>query len=515
MTSFTVDLSLWKVNALDGKVRGSDKEGTFGSVKVLGIVVSGSRGNDITGNGTDTTPYKTIGKATSLAVAGDTISVEAGTYTEDSGTNFYNTAIGSCVSFTNEGTSGNLITLQSRDGAEGDVIIDGNTHFNSSSGEMDAIDGAKPANMGINIGSKNYIRILDLVVKNCNIIGIGADSVLDSGIFNPSTTVRSDGCVIESNLIEEVGGDTFGGAGPNVDAIRFTKTNSWTIKNNRIRKVRIDGVIGGTHCSGMQTYRAKDSIIENNYITDVDVGIAFKSHWYEDNLAAAITCSESRFNISVANSVSLYVFDGNVTTGGGIYNIHHNIFKATTGTATLAAVVRINVSDLNQAADDFTFDHNVIDNNGATKQMMDIRGYTDLKMSGNIFRGTGFIANIKGDGAHPGTVTLSDYNVSATDGTYDFRITVDVNLGTAASFTTLAAWRAATSATYTTLNTDDTHDDNSVVSAYVDEFTAPSTNDYTLKVGASGLGLMGDSSDAGVYQAGTEVIGLTGWVASA
>ncbi len=62
------------------------------------------------GPGTQTTPYKTINKGTSVAVAGDTVLVNAGRYYE-------------WVGFAHGGTSGNPITLKAATGQR--VIVDG------------------------------------------------------------------------------------------------------------------------------------------------------------------------------------------------------------------------------------------------------------------------------------------------------------------------------------------------------------------------------------------------------
>lgn len=54
----------------------------------MAIIYVRTTGNDTTGNGSTGTPYKTLVKALTVAVAGDTILMGAGTYAEDSGSGY-------------------------------------------------------------------------------------------------------------------------------------------------------------------------------------------------------------------------------------------------------------------------------------------------------------------------------------------------------------------------------------------------------------------------------------------
>jgi hypothetical protein len=48
-----------------------------------GTIYVSTSGNDSTGDGSAGNPYRTIGKGISMAVIGDTVSVDAGTYSEN------------------------------------------------------------------------------------------------------------------------------------------------------------------------------------------------------------------------------------------------------------------------------------------------------------------------------------------------------------------------------------------------------------------------------------------------
>lgn len=514
------------------KISGVDDWGNIVNIQsnILGpIAASGGGGAKASGDwfvsptGLDTndgltasTPFLTFTKADSVVSPGEVISLLAGTYRYASGTIFYNTSLDTCLSPLTNGTAGNYVTWQAAIGAEGAVFIDGNTVYdpaeNGGDGGMAPIDVAKPMTVGINLSGAEYIKILDLYIQNTHTIGIGADGALTSGIYTPGTAGQSTSCLITSNVIEEFGGDTFV-SGPNVDGVRFTNTVNWIVRNNVIRKPRIDGVIGGNHCSGMQTYQSFNALIENNKIVQTNVGIAFKAHWYKDNLGAAVTEAETRYNFIEGRGSCYYTFNG-LSVQGGTNSAHHNVFRVEFGIVPGAAF-RIDLSDAPGTSSNFSFYNNVIDANGSTKQCMDLRGYTSFKSNGNIFRCNGYMFNAKGDGTYVGTVTESDYNVVASSGTYEFRATPDANLPSGGNFTTLLAWRAAISSSFVTLNFINAHELNSVATTYNTEFTDPATDDYTLKVGASASGIMADNSDAGCHQYGTEIIGVTGWVATA
>ena len=131
-------------------------------------------GNDVTGSGSQTAPWKTLSKATSTVTTG-TINISPGTYPE-SGT--LNLKAGVSIEGSNKTTTiikssttgqwSNFINMESPDGTNGNqsisnVTIDGNTNTSgNSSGAWN----------GIAITGRSNVTIRDCIFKNFYAYGV-------------------------------------------------------------------------------------------------------------------------------------------------------------------------------------------------------------------------------------------------------------------------------------------------------------------------------------------------------
>jgi len=112
--------------------------------------------------GTLSSPWLTIQHSASIVVAGDTVNIEAGTYTEK-------------VTPANSGTAGSLITYQNYN--DGTVIINGTGVVTGDTGLFD-------------ISSKSYIVISGLTIQNCT-DGAGVYVAGSSYIYTTNLTITA------------------------------------------------------------------------------------------------------------------------------------------------------------------------------------------------------------------------------------------------------------------------------------------------------------------------------------
>lgn len=166
-------------------------------------------GND-SNSGTQSEPWKTIGKAASTLVAGDTVYIRAGTYSER-------------VVLENSGSSGNYITYAVYQGE--DVTIDGT-------------DVTVPDDQGLfHVHGKKFIKISGLRVINSNYAGIYVE---DSSyvIIEKNTTYKtaSSGIGVWNCKNVTVDGNDVSYACSNTwqESISMAQTNVFEIKNNHI-----------------------------------------------------------------------------------------------------------------------------------------------------------------------------------------------------------------------------------------------------------------------------------------
>jgi len=105
-------------------------------------------------------------------------------------------------------------------------------------------------------------------------------------------------------------------------------------------------------------------------------------------------------------------------------------------------------------------------------------------------------------------LNLSDYNIYDTSNSaFNNVMTVDAYGDAAQDFATLPPWQAALASDFVTLNFDNP-DVNSITATPENLFDNLDDKNYIYKVDSPAIGFMPDSSNAGPYQFGNEIIGL-------
>ncbi len=157
-------------------------------------------GNDATGTGTITNPWKTLKKATTAVTsAGDIIHVTNGTYSE---TQQSLLAVG--VSIEGEGT-GSLITSNVGGATFGSFVatisatsatpVDGNQHISNLK-----LDGQMAASWGIWVGGRNNFSIYNCTVVNFFNFGVSFTNSNDLWVITEPTTYRT-GNTFHDNIV--------------------------------------------------------------------------------------------------------------------------------------------------------------------------------------------------------------------------------------------------------------------------------------------------------------------------
>ncbi len=243
-------------------------------------------GSDTDGDGSQSNPYKTIGKAVSVAVSGDTINVAAGTYEENPTTtnkslNFV------CI----PGTGGELpvikgtLTIDSSGYTPADNITIDSLSF-SAAGDYDSI----------------VLKKVDgVTIKNCTFDGhnqfltflLGGRAVQMSS--PPNNNVTIDNCYFKDGYYVTIQG----------------YVNGLTVKNSTI-----------TNCkSGINLQTGANLVVEN---TDIDV------------IAQGVT--NDTYCVRFASSPPATT--SNMTITGGTFSVDKNNLTAEPGTYHSAIIVR-------------------------------------------------------------------------------------------------------------------------------------------------------------------------------
>ena len=248
--------------------------------------------------GTEAQPWATIGHATGIMQAGDTIFVKQGVYRER-------------VNFTISGTNGNIIVLTAYPGHT--VVIDatGESYgINLSGRDYIKIEGFEIINSsshGIlvnwNSGAGIGIQIINNKIHNC---GIG--SLNSAGVYYR----YGDNGLISGNKIYDNGGD----------GIYIQADGSITINDNEIYQNEVDAIKAGGNIA----------IIDNNFLHD-----AIMNGDHEDAIQFSATEGKIRNNIIFGFTQDIYIDSYSSTAGAsprGEIFIYNNLVYNTRATET-------------------------------------------------------------------------------------------------------------------------------------------------------------------------------------
>jgi hypothetical protein len=235
------------------------------------LYVDAISGNDTTGSGSAALPFRTIGRATGVAVEGDTIQLVRGPFVENVvlARNYVrlrgNPATPSTVSIRGgSGAPAISITGQHVQVEGVSVLLDGNQPA------IGAADVASPQVLDMIVVEASWsgqyaislVRVADPVVRRVTVTGVSSNASQGAAIY-----VTGDRCEVSHNIVNDFasqpsGGGVYGGSG-----IRVTCT-AGTISGNRLTAIRgYNSSIGfGTmalHLVGSSDIRVVDNVLAN------------------------------------------------------------------------------------------------------------------------------------------------------------------------------------------------------------------------------------------------------------
>jgi hypothetical protein len=284
--------------------------GVFGLAKIsqAATYYVATGGNDSTGTGTSSAPFKTIQKAADTAGAGDTVIVRDGVYKDTDSM---------VVRINKAGTSSAWITFKSEHkwGAK----IDGNNN-------------AVQYGVFFDTGA-HYVRFEDFEIYGCKIVGIFANA--DS---QTSPTAWAHHIYIYGNKIHDIArtcfaaDDDYGKSGIDTDA----PCNDITIDSNVIyhvgRKNIADGCSGDAGCNNDHAIysRGHHSAIINNIMYENYCGqqVVIKSYECSGNFCGDYVDFVNNVIANPLSNTGCSVLAGVLNTdwGNDYVNIHNNIF---------------------------------------------------------------------------------------------------------------------------------------------------------------------------------------------
>jgi hypothetical protein len=275
-----------------------------------------------TNPGTESQPWKTIGKAASKVMPGDTVYIRDGIYNES-------------VSFTTSGTEANVISIMAYPGEN--PIIDGNNSIPGIGGSLLSING-------------DYIHVSGIEVRNSAYNGIyvyGSFDVIDNvyvhhnqqaGIFitNGHNSIVENSRIWRNSFYNEYGKGNGNASG--ISAARFGVTYA-TIRGNTVWENWGEGISSyqADHIT-IEANISHDNFSANIYISDSTNIICQRNfvymdpssymHGYGDNIGIMMgdeTYTPPSANIKIINNISLgnhinfHWWQG--VQGGGMNNV--------------------------------------------------------------------------------------------------------------------------------------------------------------------------------------------------
>lgn len=325
-------------------------------------------GNDAN-NGTSSTPWRTIRKAASVAVGGDTVIVNAGSY-------------GESVTTVRGGSAGNRITFRANGRAVTKtfnidhpyVTIDGFEMTGANDGFMMTLRGSYCELLNNTIhdtgATWGVVRMESDTMTGCVIRGNRYHSSTGPGDDLTVFIIGGTNHLVENNEI---------GPGKDLDVFRVWGANN-VIRGNYIHDVTLSSG-SASHMDVIQTFglgggESRNIVFENNTVVNFDGQICMTenngSAGYHDwdlrnniyinvNLQANVGIPNFRFynntlyNVGATNNLIMYLYDAPGKSNFSGSKIHNNVFVTASSIGNYGQVMAIGSTGSN-----VTVSHNMV-----------------------------------------------------------------------------------------------------------------------------------------------------------
>jgi hypothetical protein len=216
---------------------------TSASANITDIYVNGSSGNDITGNGSWSNPYKTIQKAVNVSENGDTIYIRGGTYLPNK------------VITVGNKLGSTWLTIRNYPGEY--VIVNGSncptSYYINATFELINCNYIRLTGINVNHSRKGGITLRSgcthIQVDNCTIGNCSAFGFKSNWDMN---NITLEHCLFYNNF------NNWSGVSLSQETISFSKTNNFTIRYNKLIN---------NHCENIDVKNAcRRGTIHHNYI---------------------------------------------------------------------------------------------------------------------------------------------------------------------------------------------------------------------------------------------------------
>lgn len=449
------------------------------NVKYYWISTDGNNNNDCL---TEATSCRSIQKGVSLAKAGETVLIKAGTYFEDSSKSPYTKQCGwfdpqiASICINSSGLPGKPITVRAAPGHERKVVIDNEN-----------------SRLGLQIGAHDYLEFKGLKFINNREAAIANYAQTENEI--PNENALSINVLIKGNIFI----NTIGEWGSNPAAIAMWNSKAWTVEDNIIDTVIQEG---GRAAAGIQSYGVIEAVIKHNSIKNAFIGIFWKDHFIKDSARTLFQESEIAYNLIEASQSGILIgIKGQGTVEAGHNHIHHNLIK---GLKPEGNGIVSHMSGARGVSGRLEINNNLIDGGGKSSTAgISVNSQLSTKLSSNLIFGVDvsleFIQDAAGKSAK---LMASDYNVFDEN----FKVIADRYSQSTSSkyFDQIADWQKATSANILSLKDLSSPDMNSKVLKKADVLNS----DYTFKENSPALKMMNEKNP-GPYENGNEQIGAT------
>lgn len=488
-----------KGSASDGGDRGVDitKVGTkiaaqylpvLGTGQVYEVATTGNDTNDgipVAQGGTG--PWATIQHAAQTLVAGETVQIRGGTYSEPEPINGSSYWYG--IRPLNNGTAGEPITYMAYPGET--VIID------------QGVNGVPQDNngvWGISILGKKYLNFIGLEIRNCWRAGI--ETFSGFGVENEEIYIHR--CNIHNIRFSDA---------QNTAAIRNDFVNGLYVTDCEIHDVYTSGT-QHHNCGAFLSYMGRNLVAQNNHIYDT-YAVIFQKKFSEINPSPCFT-----FKRNIVHNVHYgWYTNNNESTPASCYGfnalVEQNIIY---DIQSQGAVTFDTAHDAVSQSYGYIFRNNTIIGSPGRDWLSGIRfrGWRNIQCYNNVIYANGGtdVCDLRidygdaqeatdGSGDWMPGLDFCDYNLYSIQP----NVLIGGSSSTPNSYTSLTAWQAApTDGSVPGLDVTTSPDINSIVAT--PSFVDSGNNDWRLDVGSPGLGVGMGGVNMGAQPTGAEVIGV-------